>query len=107
MKDRDLIAKEVMKWYYTRDAKQVQTTLQDALGLYYRPNIPGFWNGMQDKYLMKTTPEALLPFWSRVFPKGFLERTDKSGINPGYKDLADNFIKMMNELFSNNKIDKN
>ena len=56
---------------------------------------------------MKTTPEALLPFWSRVFPKGFLERTDKSGINPGYKDLADNFIKMMNELFSNNKTDKN
>ena len=107
MKDRDLIAKEIMKWYYTRDAKQVQTTLQDALGLYYRPNIPGYWNGMQDKYLMKTTPQALLPFWSRVFPKGFLERTDKSGINPGYKDLADNFIKMMNELFSNNKTDKN
>ena len=93
--------KELMKWHYTRkNVKQVQTTLQDALGLYFRPNIPGFWNGMEDKYKMKTTAEALLPFWSRVFPKDFLSRTEKTGINPGYKDLADNFIKMMDDLFA-------
>lgn len=101
MKDKDLVRKELMKWHYTRNnAKQVQTTLQDALGIYYRPNIPGFWNGMDDKYLMKTTPEALLPYWSRVFPKGFLDRNNKSGINPGYKDLADNYVNLMTELFS-------
>ena len=100
MKDHDLVAKEFMKWHYCQDGvKQVQTTLQDALGIYYRPNIPGYWNGMEDKYKMKATAESLLPFWSRVFPKGFLERTDKNGINPGYKDLADNFTKTMNELF--------
>ncbi|MBS5802688.1 MAG: 4-alpha-glucanotransferase [Brachyspira sp.] len=101
LKDRDLVMKELMKWHYTRkNVKQVQTTLQDALGLYFRPNIPGFWNGMEDKYKMKTTAEALLPFWSRVFPKDFLSRTEKTGINPGYKDLADNFIKMMDDLFA-------
>lgn len=99
MSDRDLVLKELMKWHYTRNVKQVQTTLQDALGLYFRPNIPGFWNGMEDKYKMKTTAEALLPFWSRVFPKDFLTRTDKSGINPGYKDLADDYVKMMDDLF--------
>ena len=103
LKDRNLVAREFMKWCYTRNVKQVQTTLQDALGLYFRPNIPGFWNGMEDKYLMKTSPEALLPFWSRVFPKNFLNRTDKSGINPGYKDLAEDYINLMNELFSNEK----
>ena len=58
---------------------------------------------MKDKYLMKTTAEALLPYWSRVFPKGFLERTDKSGINPGYKDLADNYIDMMNKLYDSSE----
>lgn len=99
MADKDLVLKELMKWHYTRNVKQVQTTLQDALGLYFRPNIPGFWNGMEDKYKMKTTAEALLPFWSRVFPKDFLTRTDKSGINPGYKDLADDYVKMMDDLF--------
>ncbi len=103
LKDRNLVAREFMKWCYTRNVKQVQTTLQDALGLYFRPNIPGFSNGMEDKYLMKTSPEALLPFWSRVFPKNFLNRTDKSGINPGYKDLAEDYINLMNELFSNEK----
>ena len=100
MKDHDLVMRELMKWHYTRNnIKQVQTTLQDALGIYYRPNIPGYWNGMEDKYKMKTTAEALLPYWSRVFPKDFLDRTDKSGINPGYKDLAQNYIQMMQELF--------
>lgn len=104
MQDRDLVFKELMKWHYTQDnVKQVQTTLQDALGIYYRPNIPGYWNGMNDKYLMKTTPEALLPYWSRVFPKGFLDRTNKSGINPGYKDLADNYVKMMNDLYDSSE----
>ncbi|MBO8431234.1 4-alpha-glucanotransferase [Spirochaetes bacterium] len=100
IKDRDLVMKELMKWHYTQDnVKQVQTTLPDALGIYFRPNIPGYSNGMKDKYLMKTTPEALLPYWSRVFPKGFLDRTDKNGINPGYKDLADDYIKMMDNLY--------
>ena len=104
LKDRDLVMKELMKWHYTRDnVKQVQTTLPDALGIYFRPNIPGYSNGMKDKYLMKTTAEALLPYWSRVFPKGFLERTDKSGINPGYKDLADNYIDMMNKLYDSSE----
>ncbi len=100
LKNRDVVMRELMKWHYTREnVKQVQTTLQDALGLYFRPNIPGFWNGMEDKYKMKTTAEALLPFWSRVFPKDFLSRTEKTGINPGYKDLADDYIKMMDDLF--------
>ncbi len=100
LKDKDLVMKELMKWHYTRkNVKQVQTTLQDALGIYYRPNIPGYWNGMEDKYKMKTTPEALLPYWSRVFPKDFLDRTNKSGINPGYKDLADDYIQMMQNLY--------
>lgn len=100
MQDHDLVMKELMKWHYTRkNVKQVQTTLQDALGIYYRPNIPGYWNGMEDKYLMKTTPEAMLSYWSRVMPKGFLDRNNKSGINPGYKEFADNFVKMMDELY--------
>lgn len=99
MKNHNLVVKELMKWHYTRNVKQVQATLQDALGLYFRPNIPGFWNGMEDKYLMKPTKEGLLPFWSRVFPKGFLDRTDKSGINSGYKDLAQEYIETMQELY--------
>lgn len=89
---------KVMEWHYKTGVKQVQTTISDALGIYYRPNIPGFWNGHHDKYLMKTTPEALLPFWSRVFPKDFLSRDDMGGINAGYKKAADKFVEMMQKL---------
>ena len=99
LKDQNAIFENIIKWFYTRDVKQVQTTLQDALKIYYRPNIPGFWNGMPDKFLMKTTAEALLPFWSKVFPKDFLSRDNKLGIEPGYKILADQFVKLMNELY--------
>ncbi len=89
--NKELVYDKVMEWHYKTGVKQVQTTLSDALGIYYRPNIPGFWNGHSDRYLMKTTPEALLPFWSRVFPKDFLNRDDMGGINPGYKKAADKF----------------
>lgn len=99
MENPDKIFENAMKWHYTRNVKQVQTTIQDALGIYYRPNIPGFWNGMLDKYLMKPTPEGLLSFWSTVFPKDFLERDNVHGINPGYKNAADKFVQMMNKLF--------
>ena len=58
---------------------------------------------MMDKFLMKTTPEALLPYWSRVFPKDFLTRDNQSGINPGYKSLADKFVQMMRDLYSGKK----
>ena len=67
-----------------------QDDVADALGIYFRPNIPGSWNGMYDKYLMKTTPEALLSYWSRVFPRDFLDREDTIGITPGYKKPAEN-----------------
>lgn len=99
MLNLEKIYENAMKWHYTKNVKQVQTTIQDALGIYYRPNIPGFFNGMLDKYLMKPTPEALLSYWSTVFPKDFLERDNISGINSGYKKAADNFVKMMNKLF--------
>lgn len=100
IKDKDLIFDNILKLHYTRDVKQVQTTLQDALEIYFRPNIPGSWNGMYDKFLMKTTPEALLNYWSRVFPKGFPVCDNKSGINSGYKLLADKFIELMPQLYS-------
>ena len=103
IKNPDKIYENAMKWHYTKNVKQVQTTIQDALGIYYRPNIPGFWNGMHDKYLMKPTPEGLLPYWSTVFPKDFLERDNIYGINPGYKKAADKFVKMMNKLFPNER----
>ena len=103
MNDKDAVFENLMKWHYTQDVKQVQTTLQDALGIYFRPNIPGFWNGMRDKFLMKTTPEALLPYWSRVFPKDFLSRDNQGGINPGYKIFADKFVQMMKDLFPKEK----
>lgn len=99
MKNPDKIYENAMKWHYTKNVKQVQTTLQDALGIYYRPNIPGYWNGMHDKYLMKPTSEGLLPYWSTVFPKDFLERDNIYGVNPGYKKAADKFVKMMHKLF--------
>ena len=99
MNNPDAIFENTIKWFYTRNVKQVQTTLQDALGLYFRPNIPGFWNGMPDKYLMKPTAEALLPFWSRIFPKDFLSRENNYGVNPGYKSLADKFINTMEKLY--------
>ncbi len=99
MKDSKTVFDNAMKWHYTKNVKQVQTTIQDALGLYWRPNIPGFWNGMEDKYLLKPTPEALLPFWSHVFPKDFLERENVSGINPGYKSLANKFVELMQKLY--------
>ena len=103
MNSKDAVYENLLKWHYTNDVKQVQTTLQDALGIYFRPNIPGFWNGMMDKFLMKTTQEALLPYWSRVFPKDFLTRDNQSGINPGYKSLADKFVQMMRDLYSGKK----
>ena len=103
MQDKNAIYENLLKWHYTMDVKQIQTTLQDALGIYFRPNIPGFWNGMYDKFLMKTTPEALLPYWSRVFPKDFLSRDNQGGINPGYKKLADKFTQMMKELYPKEK----
>lgn len=103
MQDKDIVFENILKWHYTKNAKQVQTTLQDALGIYFRPNIPGSWNGMHDKFLMKTTPEALLSYWSRVFPKDFLSRENKSGVNPGYKSLAEKFVEMMKDLYPKKK----
>lgn len=103
MEDKENIYTNVMKWFYTRDVKQVQTTLQDALAIYWRPNIPGFWHGMKDKFLQKPTKEGLLPYWNKVFPKDFLERHNPSGINPGYKENADNFRELMEELYPNKK----
>ncbi len=100
MQDSDIVFENAMKWHYTKNVKQVQTTLQDALGLYWRPNIPGFWNGMKDKFLLKPSKEALLPYWSKVFPKDFLERDNQNGINPGYKVMAEKFIKMIKELYA-------
>lgn len=103
MNDKKAVFENLIKWHYMQNAAQVQTTLQDALGIYFRPNIPGFWNGMMDKFLMKTTPEALLSFWSRVFPKDFLERDNKSGINPGYKEAADKYTAIMKSLYPDKK----
>ena len=99
--NKEVVFDKVMEWHYKTGVKQVQTTISDALGIYYRPNIPGYWNGHHDKYLMKTTPEALLPFWSRVFPKDFLNRDDMGGINPGYKKAADKFAQLMQNLTAN------
>lgn len=99
IQNTETIWKNAMKWHYSRNVKQVQTTIQDALGIYWRPNIPGSWNGMHDKYLMKATPEALTPFWNRVFPKDFLERDNINGINPGYKKAANRFVNMMKKLY--------
>ena len=59
---------------------------------------------MYDKYLQKPTSEGLLPYWSYVFPKDFLDRENPSGINPGYKNFAENFIKMMEELYNSETI---
>ena len=102
MKNKDVVYENLIRWFYTRNAKQVQTTLQDALGIYWRPNIPGFWHGTKDKFLQKPTPEALLPFWNKVFPKDFLNRDNQSGINPGYKKAADKFVQMMKKLYPDN-----
>lgn len=99
IKNSDIVFENTMKWFYTKNVKQVQTTLQDALGIYWRPNIPGSWNGIKDKFLLKPTPEALLPYWSKVFPKDFLVRDNQNGINSGYKVAADKFIDMINELY--------
>lgn len=103
MKNIDDVYDNTMKWFYTRDVKQVQTTLQDALAIYWRPNIPGFWHGMKDKFLQKPTKEALLPYWNKVFPKDFLTRNNPSGINPGYKDNADKFKNTMESLYPSKK----
>ena len=99
MKDPETVWYNTMKWHYSRNVKQVQTTIQDALAIYWRPNIPGSWNGMHDKFLQKPTQKALLDYWSKVFPKDFLTRDNESGINPGYKKAVDRFIKLMNELY--------
>lgn len=99
MNDKEAVFENLIKWHYSRNAKQVQTTVADALGIYFRPNIPGSWNGMYDKYLMKTTPEALLSYWSRVFPRDFLDREDTIGITPGYKKPAEKFVELMNKMF--------
>ena len=101
MQKPEEVFKNAMKWFYTKNVKQVQTTLQDALGLYWRPNLPGYWNGHEDKYLMKPTPVGQLPIWSRVFPKDFLTRENHSGINSGYKSRAQEFLKTMQTLFAN------
>ena len=100
IKNSKTVWENAMKWHYSQNVKQVQTTLQDALGIYWRPNIPGYWEGMMDKFLMLPSKEALTNYWSRVFPKDFLERDNISGINPGYKKAADNFVKMMEDLYS-------
>lgn len=101
MKNSETVWLNTMKWHYSKNIKQVQTTLQDVLGIYWRPNIPGNWNGMYDKYLQKPTPKALLNYWSKVFPKDFLTRENVSGVNPGYSQLVERFAKLMSELFPN------
>ncbi|OGI00268.1 MAG: hypothetical protein A2Y25_01405 [Candidatus Melainabacteria bacterium GWF2_37_15] len=107
-------SKKLLEWMYKKPAKHMQTTISDALGIYFRPNIPGFWKetpkdklieeagvinmdkvtSQQEKdtinWNMKPNTETF-GFWSSRFPKGFL--------NNEYKERADNFIKMMQDLF--------
>jgi hypothetical protein len=97
--DHYYVSREVLKWLYSKPARHVQTTISDALGIYFRPNIPGGWNGSENKWNMKNTIDGLFNYWGKQFPKGFLTRDDKGGIFPGYKERADLYIAMMNDLF--------
>ena len=99
MKNPETVWLNAMKWHYSRNVKQVQTTLQDALGIYWRPNTPGNWNGMYDKFLQKPTATALLDYWCKVFPKDFLTRDNESGIEPGYLKAVNRFKQIMDELY--------
>jgi hypothetical protein len=90
---------KLLEWMYKKPAKHIQTTISDALGIYFRPNLPGFWNGIKDKFFMKQGKEAEFNFWGTTFPKGFLDRDDESGITPGYKKRADTFVNNMKTLF--------
>lgn len=99
LQDYLLVSREILKWLYSKPARHVQTTISDALGIYFRPNIPGGWNGSHEKWEMKNTVNGLFSYWGRQFPKGFLSRDDKSGINPGYKERSEQYIALINELF--------
>ncbi|MFZ5986535.1 MAG: 4-alpha-glucanotransferase [Bacillota bacterium] len=90
---------ECLKWIYRQPARHAQTTVSDALGIYFRPNMPGGWNGSEDKWYMKNTIDGLFNYWGRQFPKGFLTRDDKGGMYPGYKQNADQYISLMQELY--------
>lgn len=88
-----------LRWIYKQPARHAQTTISDALGLYFRPNIPGGWNGSQNKWEMQNTVDGLFNYWGAQFPKGFLSRYDNNGINPGYKKRTEQYLELMNELF--------
>jgi len=92
-------SRNLLEWMYKKPAKHMQTTISDALGIYFRPNVPDSWNGNNDRFLMKQTRDGQFNFWSNRFAKGFLDRDDKSGINAGYKERAQNFVNMMQKLF--------
>lgn len=90
------VTRKCLEWLYSRPARHVHTTISDALGLYFRPNIPGKWNGERSKFLMNPDEQQV---WNTRFSKGFLERDCESGINAGYKNKVDNFINFMQNLF--------
>jgi hypothetical protein len=97
--DHYYVSREILKWLYRKPARHVHTTISDALGIYFRPNIPGGWNGAEDKWYMKNSVEGLFNYWGKQFPKSFLSRLDNSGINPGYKERTELYVAMMNDLF--------
>ena len=101
MEDKENVAKKTLIWHYQQPVKRVDTTISDALGIYFRPNYPGHWLGEEDVYLKKPEPHALVRPWSNVFEKGFLNKpkTNPPGLKPGYKEKADEYIKTMQDLF--------
>lgn len=90
---------ECLRWIYKKPARHAQTTISDALGIYFRPNIPGGFNGARDKWEMKPSIEGLFNYWGKQFPKGFLKREDQGGYNPGYKTRAKQYVALMQELY--------
>jgi hypothetical protein len=100
-----ITTRKILMWMYTKPARHVQTTISDALGIYFRPHIPNNWNGMPAKWGMEPTPVGQFHYWSSRFHKGFLDRSAKNGehdfygISPGYKERANAFVKLMQGLF--------
>jgi hypothetical protein len=115
-------SQKLLEWMYKLPAKHMQTTISDALGINFRPNIPGFWNGNskeelvekagiidmskvtdqkeKDNILWNMKPNTdTFGFWNMRFSKGFLDNDSKDPQAPGYKERANKFVNMMQRLF--------
>ncbi|MBQ4114829.1 4-alpha-glucanotransferase [bacterium] len=103
--DLDDLHYKMMEWFYrTFDGCHLHTTMADSLGIEARINVPGITQLDLSKYMKSNDPDDKLALWSETYEVDWLEKTNKSGACPQYRDRKVRFIDVQNKVKEGSKV---